>query len=63
MTAIDWTADELETFFRIALKTGDAKGVEAALTLMCSVDARRAVELYDDLKTGIAIVSMLRVER
>lgn len=48
--------------FHGALSAGDAQGVEAALTVMTSVDPRRAVRLFDDMKTALAFVSMLRGE-
>ena len=55
MTAAIYTADELETLFHECLKRGDAKGVEAALTLMASTDPRRAQRLYDALETAVGI--------
>lgn len=57
-----FTADELEQIFHGALSAGDTQGVEAALTVMAGVDPRRAVRLFDETKTALAIVSMLRGE-
>lgn len=61
MAEIPWTADQVEEMFHAALKAGDAKGVEAALTVMLRLDSRRAVALWDDLKLAVnATVRLLR---
>lgn len=57
---INFTGDQLEEIFHAALSEGDAKGVEAALTVMCGVDPHRAVKLYNDLKEALIITRFLR---
>lgn len=57
----EWSRDpdKLEEIFHAALQQGDAKGVEAALTLMSGCDPRRAARLFDDLKTALAVAPLL----
>lgn len=55
----EFTGDQLEQIFHTALQTGDTHGVEAALTVMATVDPHRAVRLYEDTKTALAICKML----
>ena len=55
------TADALECVFHKALSEGDARGVEAALTLMASKDPRRAQRLYDDLKLALRLAGSQRL--
>lgn len=54
------TADQLEDVFHAALKDGDIEGVEAAIRVMVTVDPKRAVALYDDLQTALAIAKVVR---
>lgn len=56
---IEFTGEQLEEIFHAALKAGDAKGVEAALTVMCAVDAPRAMKLYNDLKDALTVIKVL----
>ncbi len=51
--------DVLERIFHAALKAGDAKGVESALTLLATVDPQRARRLYDGLEEALEIVGKL----
>jgi hypothetical protein len=51
-----WSADDLERVFHKALSEGDARGVEAALTLMAPKDPRRAQRLYDNLSTALDLI-------
>lgn len=60
MPKTEFTADELETMFHSFLGAGDVQGVEAALTVMVGVDMPRAVRLYEELGTALAIVQVLR---
>lgn len=57
MALPDWTRDPdaLERVFLAALSKGDAKGVEAALTLMAPCDPDRAQRLYDELTAAVHI--------
>lgn len=59
-----WTRDPdtLECIFHAALRAGDAEGVDASLRLLLACDAPRAIRLFDDLRTGLAVVSVLRRE-
>lgn len=56
----EFTGEQLEEIFHEALKAGDVKGVEAALTVMCGVDPERAIRLYNTLKEAIIIAEFLR---
>ncbi len=51
--------DVLERIFHAALKAGDVKGVESALTLLATADPRRARRLYDGLESALEIVGAL----
>jgi hypothetical protein len=55
MTIDDLTADTLEEIFHAALGKGDAKGVEAALTLMAIKDPHRAQRLLDGLREAVEV--------
>ncbi len=57
------SADVLEQIFHKALSAGDIEGVGHVLRLMVAQDPRRAVELYEELKTGLAVAKMLGVDR
>lgn len=59
MSAVPWTADEVEAMFHAALKAGDVKGVEAALTVLVRVDPDRAVALWDDLTLAVNVTTKL----
>lgn len=56
-----WTADALECVFHKALSEGDARGVEAALTLMAPKDPRRAQRLYDEMKLALRLAASQRL--
>jgi hypothetical protein len=47
--------DVLEQIFHTALGKGDIRGVEAALTVMATVDPQRAQRLFDDTKAALAL--------
>ncbi len=47
--------DVLEQIFHAALKAGDARGVEAALTVMAPLDPHRAERLFEATKAGLAM--------
>lgn len=49
------TPGDLEIVFHMALRAGDAKGVEAALRLLAVQDPARAQMLFDLLKTALHI--------
>jgi hypothetical protein len=51
-----FTADELEWMFRSALRDGDIRGVEAALTVMAGQDPRRAQRLFDETRAALAVI-------
>lgn len=55
MGDVPWTADQVEWMFHSALKAGDAQGVDAAIRVMLRIDARRAIDLYDDLAAALRI--------
>lgn len=59
MSADEFTADQLEEVFHAALAAGDAKGVEAALLVMTTVDPYRAGYLYETLEVALAVASGL----
>ncbi len=46
--------DVLEEIFHAALKAGDVRGVEAALTVMSPIDPHRAQRLLDGTKGAVA---------
>jgi hypothetical protein len=46
---------DLEIVFHMALRAGDAKGVEAALKVLAVQDPARAQMLFDLLKTAVHI--------
>lgn len=54
------TADQCEEVFHDALRTGDTKGVEAALTLLAVRDPRRAQTLMDHASATLRIAADLR---
>ncbi|HZM84350.1 MAG TPA: hypothetical protein VFC19_52185 [Candidatus Limnocylindrales bacterium] len=60
MSAHQFSPDDLERVFHAALAAGDARGVEAALTLLAPLDPRRAQRLFDDTKRALAIALLLR---
>ncbi len=49
--------DTLEAIFYAALKAGDARGVEAALTVMAPIDPYRAERLLNAVRAGLAIAA------
>lgn len=49
------TPDECEQIFHAALTAGDARGVEAALTLMTPQDPHRAQLLLDTVRFALEI--------
>jgi Lon protease-like protein len=49
--------DTLEAIFHAALKAGDARGVEAALTVMAPIDPRRAERLLEATRAGVALAT------
>jgi hypothetical protein len=51
--------DALERLFHQILETGDAKGVEAVLTLMVAADPARAVRLHDELRDALVVAKFL----
>lgn len=55
MDYIDLTAVDCERIFHAALAAGDARGVEAALTVLAVRDPHRAQLLYDTTRFGLAI--------
>lgn len=54
-----FSADDLEQIFHAAVKAGDARAVEAALTVLCGLDPQRAVRLHDDLKFALRVAEVL----
>lgn len=58
-TDIEFTGEQLEEYFHAALKAGDIKGVEAALTVMCAVDPHRAIRLHKATKDALTIANFL----
>jgi len=58
-TRPEFTSAELEQMFHGFLKDGDAKGVEAALTVMTRVDPDRAIYLYELLKKAFTVLEFL----
>lgn len=66
MTALDEvTADQLEEIFHEVLKRGDAKGVEATLTMLAVKDPHRAQRLLDLTRAALVVVKSFtdQVER
>jgi hypothetical protein len=59
----EWTPEALEQAFMAALGKGDVKGVESALTVMCSIEPRRAIQLWDELRDALAVARFIRGER
>jgi len=57
----EFTGEQLEEIFHAALKAGDVRGVEAALTVMVGVDAPRAIRLYGDLKDALTVIRVLNL--
>ena len=53
-------ATELMAAFYLALHSGDAKGVEAALLALVGEDPRLAVQLYDALKTAVTVAPYIK---
>lgn len=49
------TADQCEEIFHAALRRGDARGVEAALTLLAALDPRRAASLFDQIRLALSV--------
>jgi hypothetical protein len=54
VTENPWTPDALERVVMAAVEAGDARGVEAALTVMAPMDPHRAQRLFDELKAAAA---------
>jgi hypothetical protein len=54
------TSAQLVAVFHAAVRAGDADGVDAALRVMVVVDPRKAVELYDALKTAVAVAPYIK---
>lgn len=50
-----WTGESLERVMHAALEQGDVKGVHAALSVMATVDPRRAERLLSTLRSALAI--------
>jgi hypothetical protein len=60
MTRHEWTPDLCEAAFHAALKAGDARGVEAALTVMAPQDADRAKRLLNSVRAALALAAVIR---
>jgi len=54
------TSAQLVEVFHAALTAGDADGIEAVLRVLVVVDPRKAVELYDALKTAVAAAPYIK---
>lgn len=52
---IPWTSDQVAEMFHAAVRAGDAKGVEAAISVLLRIDQRRAIELWDDLQAALRL--------
>jgi hypothetical protein len=55
VSAPEFTPDDCVKIFHAALQTGDARGVEAALTLLAVLDPHRAQNLLDTARVAVAI--------
>lgn len=55
MPDLEFTADQCERLFHAALAAGDARGVEAALTVMAPQDPYRAERLLNSIRMALAI--------
>lgn len=55
----DLTADDCERIFHAALKAGDTRGVEAALTVLAVRDPHRAQELFDLTRAALVVARTL----
>jgi hypothetical protein len=53
------SADDLETALHNALSAGDIEAVEVFLRALLSVDPRRAIKVYDELKDALTVVRVL----
>jgi hypothetical protein len=58
-----WARDPetIERVFLAAVGEGDAEGVDAAIRLMLAADPARAVQLWDSLKAGLALVDLMSI--
>ncbi len=56
-----WAKDPntIERIFLAAIGKGDAVGAEAAIRLMLVADSRRAVRLWDGLKTSLRVLDLI----
>ena len=53
------TPDQCEVIFHEMIRRGDARGVEAALTVMAPQDPHRAERLLGDLRTALALAAAM----
>ena len=55
-----WTVEALEEVLVASVQSGDVEGVNAALRVMATIDARRAAELLDVMNAGLAVARDMR---